>query len=231
MKLDMHCHSWYSYHPFWGHDCYSKPRDILKAAIKAGLDGISVTDHNTLKGSRAMAKLARGRKFTVVPGMEVKSTNGDILAYGIQEEIPLGLTPEETIEKILDQGGLPVIAHPFCGLFIKLVTSSSWDERLITGLSIRFKKRIGIEAFNSGSKRSGDERALALAEKLGLPKTAGSDSHITKSIGRAGIICDSNPLESLRQGRVKIFGEYNPFTVPLQVYWTKFYRLFYRQGL
>ena len=157
MKLDMHCHSWYSYHPFWGHDCYSRPRDIVKSAIKAGLDGISVTDHNTLKGGAAikgMAKRIRG-DFIVIPGMEVKSRNGDILAYGIQEEIPLGLSPEETIERILDQGGVPVIAHPFCGLFVKLITSSRWDERLITGLSIRFRKRIGIEVFNSGNKKKG----------------------------------------------------------------------------
>jgi len=228
MKLDMHCHSWYSYHPFWGHDCYSRPRDIVKSAIKAGLDGISVTDHNTLKGSAAIkgiAKRIRG-DFIVIPGMEVKSRNGDILAYGVSEEIPLGLSPEETIEKILDQGGVPVIAHPFCALFVKMITRSKWDESLITSLSTRFRKKIGIEVFNSGNKKSGDARALAIAMKLGLTKSAGSDSHITKSIGAAGIFCDSDPLESLRKGRVKIFGKYNPLTVPMKVYWTKFYKLF-----
>lgn len=228
MKLDMHCHSWYSCHPFWGHDCYSRPRDILKVAIKAGLDGISVTDHNTLKGSAAIkgiAKRIRG-DFTVIPGMEVKSTSGDILAYGVSEEIPLGLSPEETIEKILSQGGVPVIAHPFCGPFTKLITSTKWSETLITGLSIRFRKRIGIEVFNSGTGKSGCERALALASRLGLSKSAGSDSHITQSIGAAGIICDSDPLESLRKGRVRIFGEYYPFTVPLKAYLTKLWKLF-----
>ncbi len=228
MKLDLHIHSWHSCHPFWGHDCYSKPRDIVKTAIKAGLDGISVTDHNSLKGGMAAARTAKGIRggFRVIQGMEIKSSRGDILAYGVREEIPLGLSPEETIERILDQGGVPVIAHPFCGFFTRLITRSKWDETLITGLSIRFKRRIGIEVLNSGTGELGNKRALALAERLRLPRSAGSDSHILDSIGSAGIICDSDPLESLRKGRVKIFGGHHPFTVPLRAYWTKFYRLF-----
>lgn len=229
MKLDMHIHSWHSCHPFWGHDSWSRPREIVKTAIKAGLDGISVTDHNTLKGSMAALKISKKmrRDFRVIPGMEIKSTSGDILAYGIKEEIPRGLSPEETIERILAQGGVPVIAHPFSGLY-GLVNKSRWSEVLITGLSIRFKKRLGMEVLNSGNSGGGDERALALAEKLKLPRTAGSDSHITKTIGAAGIVCDSDPLESLRKGRVKIFGGHYPFTIPLRVYCTKLGKLFSR---
>lgn len=252
MKLDMHIHSWYSYHPRVGRDCYTKPRGIVKAAVKAGLDGISVTDHNSLKGGLVTARTAKRIKgdFIVVPGMEIKSTNGDILAYGVGEEIPLGLSPGETIERILDQGGIPVIAHPFCSIFLRLSSMEKWRERQtmllllklkkkigfkldrgrwnesqITGLSRRFGKKMGIEVFNANSPPKGNENALALAKRLGLPISAGSDSHVLKSIGNAGIICDSDPLESLRRGRVKTFGSYNPLTIPIRVYWTKFWNL------
>ena len=44
MKYDLHIHSKYS------SDGILEVKEIVKAAIKRGLDGIAITDHNTIKG-------------------------------------------------------------------------------------------------------------------------------------------------------------------------------------
>jgi len=74
MKIDTHCHTTYS-------DCgMGKPRDVLKVAMKR-LDGIAITDHNTVKGSLVCKKLARtmNKKFLVITGSEIRTIKGDIL--------------------------------------------------------------------------------------------------------------------------------------------------------
>ena len=107
MKLDMHLHSNFSA------DGTAAPRDILKQARKAGLGGVCITDHNTLKGNAEARKIADEFKLLVIRGMEISSTGGHILGIGISDEVPRDLDPQDTVEKIREQGGIAVIPHPF----------------------------------------------------------------------------------------------------------------------
>jgi len=62
MRIDCHCHTIYSKHWFWGYDSINTPKEMIKAAIKKGLDGIAITDHNTVKGSLIGKKIAKKYK-------------------------------------------------------------------------------------------------------------------------------------------------------------------------
>ena len=62
--------------------------------------GLSITDHDTLKGSLKALKIIReeGLDLILIPGAEVTTTEGHLLVLGVQELPPRGRSPEETSE-------------------------------------------------------------------------------------------------------------------------------------
>ncbi len=168
MKLDLHVHTKYSA------DGEVEPKTYIKLAKKKALAGFAVTDHNEVKGAKKTFELAKTSKnVMVVRGIEVSSLSGHILGYGISETIPRGLDVEDTIERILDLGGVPVAAHPF---------------RLASGLGGIVVKKGNfsvIEVLNHRSPKSENNRASALANDLKAGKTGGSDAHLTWELGLA----------------------------------------------
>jgi predicted metal-dependent phosphoesterase TrpH len=193
MKLDLHVHSSYSA------DGKVSPRTILKAARKKRLDGISITDHNTMKGSLEAKAMEKEFNLVVIRGMEISSADGHILAYGVDSEIEKHLGAKETVAEIKKNGGLASVAHPY---------------RWWSGLGE--KNTIGcepdaIETFNAGSIRNDNFRARKLCRKMKVRKTAGSDAHDPQNIGKAYIIIENctseeDVLKAIRKGPVKTFG-------------------------
>ncbi len=204
-KFDLHSHTIYSKHWFWGMDALDTPQDMVKAAIKKGLGGLAITDHQTVKGSLAAKKFAKKyADFVVITGSEIRTLSGDVVALGIKEDLPDDLALEETIEKVHNQGGIAVAAHPFAEFLV----------RKCVGYEAR--KLDAIEVFNAGScKGFHNRKALKYAEKLKKPETAGSDAHCARDAGRAGVICDARAqddvLESIMKKRCEIFGSYTPY--------------------
>jgi hypothetical protein len=235
MKIDMHVHTIYSFHPLWRHDCYSRPEQVIKQAVRRGLGGLAVTDHDTISGSRAAARAAKtiNKDFFILPAAEIRSLEGDILGYGINEEIPRKLTPEETIERINSQGGFAVIAHPFPNHFYgMLINKKTWTAERVANLFREFGQgKLGIETFNSGNPKEGDNRALTLAGKLGARITAGSDSHILPSVGMAGLELEGDPLTAVMKGRAKVWGRHIPFSYKPRMYWIKWWNLFRKTNM
>ena len=79
----------------------------------AGLGAIAVTDHNAFGGALQAAELAADRALTVIPGEEIKTAGqGEVIGLFLQEEIPRGLSFEDTIAAIRAQGGLVYLPTP-----------------------------------------------------------------------------------------------------------------------
>ncbi len=166
MKADLHIHSDFS------NDGKSTVEEIIEAAVDKGLGCISITDHNSFE---AYAVAKDNGKVIVIPGIEVSSKEGHILAYGIDRDIPRDMTVRETIDAIHEAGGVAFAAHPYrwwSGLGEKNTLSNDFD---------------GIEARNGRSTASGNRRSEALAERIGKPVSAGSDAHTAEFIGE-GIV-------------------------------------------
>ena len=108
LKMDSHIHSEYS------SDSKSKISDILKTAKKRNIDIIAISDHNTTDGTGEVLKKTRNTDILAIPSQEISSITGHILGFGGEEMIPQGLTPEDTIDRIHDLGGLAIIPHPYC---------------------------------------------------------------------------------------------------------------------
>ena len=98
INIDLHVHTNYS-------KCaLLKPAEIEGIALKRGLDGVAITDHNTIEGALEVYKQAK--KIKVIIGEEIKTTQGEITGYFLKEKIPPFLSPEETVKEIRKQGGL-----------------------------------------------------------------------------------------------------------------------------
>ena len=81
MKIDLHCHTYYS------HDAISSPEQLIKQALKSGLDGIAITDHETTAGWNEAIKAGEKLKAKIILGEEIKTNQGDILALFITKQI------------------------------------------------------------------------------------------------------------------------------------------------
>ncbi len=167
MKCDLHIHSHYSY------DSNSSIKEIIDTAIKKGIDCIAITDHNKIHGAFEAIKYAKAKPILIIPAIEVKSRDGDIIALNVKKEIEKGLSTEKTIEKIKEQNGLAIITHPF----------GDWHA-FKKGLKDFINKVDAIEVFNA-SVFTGNKEAKELVKKNNLAFTAGSDAHEPKFIGRA----------------------------------------------
>jgi len=193
MKLDLHIHSVHS------RDAAGSPNEILQTCKRAGMQGLAITDHNAIAGSLEAASLGVAEGLLVLKGVEVTTTEGHVLAYGVRELIPRGLTIEETIEKIRDSGGIAVAAHP---------------KRFPTGIGLKNAEAgdfSAIEVINGGSSGSSNRKAKLVAERRGLSQTGGSDAHRLSEIGRAYTVLEEvstedQVLDMIAKGKARAEG-------------------------
>lgn len=168
MKCDLHCHTSYSY------DSMTSPEEMVEAALRKGMNCLAVCDHGEVKGAQEAIEYVKNRPILIIPGIEIKSKEGDILGLNIKEIIPNKLSARETVKKIKELGGVAVIPHPF-GWFCSFKGDL---EDLIADID-------GLEVLNASIFGSGNKKALFFSEKHSLPKTAGSDAHFPNFVGRA----------------------------------------------
>ncbi len=173
---DLHVHSVYSW------DGTASVSAILKHVKEnTDLHVIAITDHDEIRGALEAQDLAPIYGVEVVPGSEVSSADGHVLALYVDKPIPSGLPLLETIYHIGDLGGLAIIAHPAAR-----GVSSVRTEVLISmfkqpGVS---KILVGIEAVNGSLfHRRSNILATALARSLPVACVGNSDSHLLHTIG------------------------------------------------
>ena len=179
-KADLHVHTSHS------DGMYDVPELLDYVQSETDLDLIAVTDHDSLSGAlEARERCARGRyRFDVIPGMEVTTIEGHVLALFVEEPPPSLRPVEETLAAIHRLGGLAVVPHPF-----------TWLTR---GMGLRHLRRIlasgndgvhldAIEVTNqTPAGRIGARKARRLnRDEFRLAEAGGSDAHFLPVIGTA----------------------------------------------
>lgn len=175
LKLDLHIHSQYS------EDGAGSPKEIIKSLKKKGLNGMAITDHNTVKGGLKGLDVAP-KDFVVIPGVEISTHDGHIIALNVRENITRNLSVEETVEKIIDLGGTPLVPHLF---------------RNMSGIKTNNLKKIyknihAIEVFNACSLPNTNLKTGKIAKKYNLGGTGGSDSHTPEFAGYAYTLIETD---------------------------------------
>jgi predicted metal-dependent phosphoesterase TrpH len=163
-------------HTSWSHDCAVDPADLIMYAEANGLGAIAVTDHNVFGGARETVELARDHDLIVIQGEEVKTDGqGEVIGLFLREEIPGGLSFEETIAAIKDQGGLVYLPHPFDRMHS--IPDAATLQRHLRDIDVFevYNARLLFEAYN--------DEALRFARKYNLTMGAGSDAHVLQGLG------------------------------------------------
>ena len=210
LRIDQHVHSEASY------DGHEPVELLLKQAAEVGLDGIVVTDHDRIEASLRAAELAPDYGLVGIPGVEVSTADGHLLALGVRALPPRRQPLSETVRWVHGEGGVAVVPHPF--------------QRLRHGVPRRVLADCtpaphAVETYNSwlvtGIK---NRRARRFAERHGLPGVAASDAHRVGYVGRAYTEVDTKArtaesvLEAFRTGATRVRGQRTPVTVSTRHY-------------
>ena len=188
--IDLHCHTSASF------DSLASPASVIRAAAARGLTHLAITDHDRIDGAlEAVSRAAEAPGLTIIVGQEVRTTAGDLIGAFLREAVPTGLSPAEAIAAVREQGGLVGIAHPF----------DRFRGSLGRAEADAFEDWAGqvdwIEAWNARLMfGDGNERARALASRLGIAGVAVSDAHTTMEVGIAstGLTGDPGTPDGLR---------------------------------
>lgn len=169
LRVDLHNHT------LWSKDCIIRFDTIIELCEKQNIDRIAITDHNTADGALELHQIA---PELVIPGEEIMTTQGEILAYFVKETVPAGLSPKETIKRLRNQGAVISVSHPF-----DRFRKGAWQEDELDQIVELID---AIEVYNARCLFEGDNRkAKRYAEKHNKSGTAGSDSHTRPEYGTA----------------------------------------------
>ena len=174
---DLHLHTIYSY------DGTASLPAVLTRAKQLGLDVIAITDHDEIAGALKALEIAPMYGVEVIPGIEITTAEGDLLALFIREKVAAGLSLVETVLKVRELGGVCIAPHPMAGgMGMKSLNARS----ILKALRNRkvAETLIGIETYNGTSiDRVSNHSASLLSNRLKLARTGSSDAHILETIG------------------------------------------------
>ena len=200
LKIDLHVHTKYSC------DAHITPKELVKYAKNHGLDGVAITDHNTVDGLREFGMI---KDLLIIPGVEVTTKQGHVLAINVVTTVEADLSFAETIDEIHDAGGLAIVAHPTA--FFKGISKG----KLVQNFD-------AIEVINSSAVpfSFSTRKNRKLAAKLNLPQTGGSDAHCAPEVGMAYTSVDAETIvddvaKAIKNGAVMPFGRSIPWSMRL----------------
>ena len=154
----------------------------------------AVTDHDSVRGCKATVELATTYPdILIIPGVEISTTEGDILVLGTDELPPKPWTPESVVDYAKSIDAITIVAHPF-------------REYGMGELSRKYNVD-AIEVLNGNSSTAANKEAKSLAKSMGLPGTAGSDAHQVSELFSVNAKIEANlnvesVLKAIKKGSV-----------------------------
>ena len=213
LRIDPHVHSEAS------HDGTEPVELLLEQAADIGLDAVVVTDHDVIHESLRAAELAPEYGLVGIPGVEVSTAHGHLLAIGVEEMPPHREPIGRTAEWIRDRGGVAIVPHPFQR------SRHGVRKRHLAGVDVD-----AVEVYNSWFLTGyNNRRANRFAEERGFPGVASSDAHKVEYVGRAYTEIDlrgtaresvtgEEILAAIRDGSTRIEGRRTPIGVSSRHY-------------
>ncbi len=203
MLIDLHVHSHHT------RGSTLSPRDVLRRAKEAGLDGVAFTDLNTLDGLEEIRAAGREEGLLALCGAEIATDRGHYLCFFPDPaKVPPppqvfgSATPwpaREVLAKVRELGGAVVAAHPYD----KTVEKPSGDFIFtLDGLA-------AIEGLNVRRGGAANDLAVEAADHMSLPCTGGSGAlDALDPIGKAAtlfkepVASEADLVRQLRAGSV-----------------------------
>ncbi|BBO74140.1 histidinol-phosphatase [Desulfosarcina widdelii] len=165
MIIDMHVHTTFS-------PC-SRMRvdEAVAAAGQSGLDGICITDHDTMDIRHTLTEGVQENGVVVIFGMEYTTSRGDFLVFGPFEALDPGLSADRLLRIVDQSGGIAIAAHPFR-------KERPVDARIVEDGRCRVIE--SLNGRNTARENAGVER---WCDDYGLTECGGSDAHTIEEVG------------------------------------------------
>ncbi|TMC09258.1 MAG: PHP domain-containing protein [Chloroflexi bacterium] len=168
---DPHCHTTAS-------DGMAEPAELVRGAVEHGLRLIAVCDHDTMAKAAEVRERGQEAGLAVICGEEVTTrwpAQTHVVGWFLERPVRSGMSLEDTVAAIHDQGALAVIPHPFMPTYF-----ASCQPDMLARLIERHPLD-GIEVDHPSPTSDGRRRRLAEfynanRERLGAAIGA-SDSH------------------------------------------------------
>jgi hypothetical protein len=126
------------------------PAELVDAAVKAGLDLIAITDHDTMAASREVRERGEAAGLVVVMGQETTTAwpaQTHILGWFLEKPIKRSMSVADTVAAIHDQGGLVIIPHPFMPTYFASIQPDMLrrliDKDPVDGIEVLFTAPAG----------------------------------------------------------------------------------------
>ena len=187
MLIDLHTHT----HPL-SDDSLLSPDELIEAAKAAGLDGVCLTEHDFAWDPEKLRELARRHRFLVLPGIEVNTEDGHLLAFGLDRYV-YGLHRVAELARLVeDAGGALVAAHPYRRQLPferndgpSTSSGQAWRDALERAVANPAYRHVAaVEAHNGRADERENRFSHELCRRLGLPALAASDAHHPRDVGR-----------------------------------------------
>ena len=203
MIIELHSHTHYSRGKKVLYDGLDSPQDMIRTAAAKCIGMLAITDHNHTKGMEEAKAAGKKAGVMVIPGEEVGTASGHVLVLGVTQEIPAGLSVEETLDKVKEQGAFSIAPHPF--------------DIKMDGIRRKAELCDAIETFNPFNfDRISNWRAHRFAADNRMKATAGSDAHSKELLGWGAIEADVQTMEgllkALRTGAYETKARYPPLS-------------------
>lgn len=141
------------------------PAELVAAAVTAGLDLIAVTDHDTMARVAETKERGAAAGLTVVPGQECTTkwpAQTHVMGWFLDKPVARGMSLDDTVAAIHDQGGLAIIPHPFMpvyfssiqpGMLRRLLERHSVDGiEMLSTVPMGARRRKVLDAFYAANR-------------------------------------------------------------------------------
>ncbi|GAB4519632.1 MAG: CehA/McbA family metallohydrolase [Anaerolineae bacterium] len=191
-KADLHIHTIHS-----ADGTATVPAVLEHVRRHTDLDLIAITDHDEIRGAREAQELASAYGIEVVPGIEISTAQGHLLALFVEEVVPRGRSLVETVKRVGDLGGLCIAAHPGGAMAVSL--SPKAIRRALRDPEVA-QVLVGAESYNAGLLHLRTNIGAArLAREQGLAEIGSSDAHMLWPIGTGVTTFEGTTAEDLRR--------------------------------
>ncbi len=162
------------------------------------LDVIAITDHDCLDASLWAYEHQERYPFDVVPGIEVTSREGHVLAWWVTENIPTGMPLEETVQAIHEAGGIAVLAHPFQ---VQICETRRGAQRYSRDMNLIERAGFdGVEVVNAAAFPPGTNLLAKLTcRELNIASVGNSDAHTPNGVGSGSTLFPGTSAADLRR--------------------------------
>lgn len=182
-RIDLHVHT------SFGSACAELHHpDTLPAAMeKQELDGVVITEHNTVWPGEKIIEFNRRLPHhrRLYRGIEVSTSICHVVVIGLDcfEGIYPGMPPERLIEKAENNQAAAILVHPF-------LPSTGFDPE-----RERLEGFHGVEVASTMTHGNFRKQTLALCRKKCAMPVAGSDAHCPSNLGKAFTVFPFLPVD------------------------------------